>query len=207
MNMKKTMLATALLAASSLAFAQGEKPATPPAGSTAPTERPATSDFGQATAERAATVGTDADARATMGADTSAAARARADVDDPVDDPIDDPIEDPIDDPIDDADGDGIPDDDDGDDDGDGEIDEWDDQPASTFGQETSDAARDADREGGLDRSDAAQERNDLRSMDTDGDGTNDYLDTDDDGDGLSDDEALDADDDVDGTVDGESDA
>ena len=160
MNMKKTILATALLAASSLAFAHGDRPTTPPAAADAPTGQPA-------------------------------------------DDPMD-PIEEPMD-PVEDQDGDGIPDDDDGDDDGDGETDEWDDQAANTFGQETSEAARDDDRDGGVERGDAAQERNDLRSMDTDGDGSNDYLDTDDDGDGLSDDEELDADDDDDGTRDGDT--
>ena len=63
---------------------------------------------------------------------------------------------------------------------GDGVTDEWPDQPANTFGQDTRDEAQDDDRDGGLDRSDAAQDRNALRALDTDGDGTNDDLDTDD---------------------------
>src|SRR5688572_17962651 len=86
MNLKKTILASALLAATSVAFAkEGNKPDSPPAGGNAPTEQ--RNDFGQDTAERAQTVGTDADARATMGEDTSAAAQARNDDVETPDDP------------------------------------------------------------------------------------------------------------------------
>ena len=170
-NMKMTMLATALLAATSLAFA-ADKPSSPPGQSDKP---PVTANGhkgeGMPPPLEPETV------------------------------PPTDPVE-PVDPP--DEDGDGLPDDDDGDDDGDGEIDEWEDQPANSFGQQTSDAAQADDREGGMNNSASAQERNRLRGQDTDGDGSNDYLDTDDDGDGISDEEELDADDD-DGPVDDEA--
>lgn len=168
---RKTLLATALLAATSFAFA-GDKPSSPPggghAGGTAPTEL-------------------------SNGADHAAAAHERHDAvaDAGGHKPLpDDPVSSDGD-----LDDDGLPDDDDGDDNNDGEIDQFEPQPANTYGQQTSDAARADDREdGGLNQSDAAQARNDLRALDTDADGTNDYLDTDDDGDGITDTEELDED-------------
>lgn len=230
MNMKKTILSAALLAASSMAFAQGQgnAPATPPARgaaamdrpAAAPTTPPAASDFGRDTAEQARELGTDAEARSSFGADVSAEAQARGGkpvVEDPVDeDPIEDPVDDePIEDPVDDDDGiddpddeqpiddpvdgddDGIPDDIDDDADGDGTSDNGP-LPNNTFGQDTREAAQDAEREGGLgpEQGDLARERNEQRATDTDGDGTNDYQDTDDDGDGIIDeaDEDTDAD-------------
>lgn len=220
MNMKKTILSAALLAATSLAFAQGNKPVSPPANTGPAIDRPAqapssppASEFGRDTGEQARELGTDAEARATFGADVSAEARARNGrpvIEDPIDeepieDPVDDdPIDDPIDDPVEpmpdpienDQDGDGIPDDIDDDADGDGVSDN---SPLhnNRFGQETRDATRDPERDGGMgpEQGDRAHERNELRSMDTDGDGVNDYLDSDADGDGIID-EAQEGDDD-----------
>lgn len=197
---RKTILATALLAATSMAFA-ADKPSSPPGGGDS-RPAPTQSDFGDATADRAQSVGEDADLRETMGEDTSAAARSKhdepVDDDDDTDDDIPDvPPPDTDPEPIDpvepDQDGDGIPDDDDGDDDGDGVIDEIPDRDPSAFGQQNSELARDDDDDE-VATADRAHHRNELRNQDTDGDGTNDYLDADDDGDGISDSEEQDED-------------